>query len=337
MALGTFCLIGGREGVGKSLLAYTLAAQLTQGLLPGQYFHTPRSVVVAAAEDSWEHTIVPRLMAAGADLAQVFRIDVITPTGDSSMLSLPTDIGELHRVVTESSAALILLDPLLSRVAADLDTHKDSEVRLALEPLATVADRTGATVLGLIHVNKSQSTDALTMLMGSRAFVAVARSVLFVLTDPEDATKRLMGQAKNNLGRMDLASLAFHITGVKVADAPEGEIWTAHLQWLGNAASSLHDAILASALRPQDQPAVDEAALWLTDYLTATGGPADSAKIKRAGQRAGHTIMTLQRARAKIHAVVSSVGFPRQTFWALETTAPVVSTLHETTGDSEVF
>ena len=79
----------------------------------------------------------------------------------------------------EVGAALILLDPLMSRLDAKLDTHKDAEVRLALEPLVSIANSTGAAILGLIHLNKSLSTDPLTMLMGSRAFAAVARAVLF--------------------------------------------------------------------------------------------------------------------------------------------------------------
>ena len=43
----------------------------TRGYLPGACFGTPRAAIVVATEDSWEHTIVPRLMAAGADLTYV--------------------------------------------------------------------------------------------------------------------------------------------------------------------------------------------------------------------------------------------------------------------------
>lgn len=191
MALGTLVLIGGREGIGKSTVAYTLAAQVTRGTLPGQYFGSARAVIVAATEDSWAHTIVPRLMAAGADLDRVFRVDVTTADGVGTSLVLPKDLQALERAVTEVGAALILLDPLISRLDERLDSYKDPDVRRALEPLVAVADRTRTTVVGLIHVNKSTSTDTLTLLMGSRAFAAVARAVLFVMTDPDDDTLRL--------------------------------------------------------------------------------------------------------------------------------------------------
>jgi hypothetical protein len=46
---------------------------ITRGTLPGEFYGEPKSVLVAAAEDSWSQTIVPRLIAADADLDRVFR------------------------------------------------------------------------------------------------------------------------------------------------------------------------------------------------------------------------------------------------------------------------
>ena len=196
-------LEAGREGIGKSIHTARIAADVTRGRLEGVYKGNARSVIIAATEDSWEHTIVPRLMAADADLDRVFRVDVETADLVETSLSLPKDLALLETAITAANVALVVLDPLMSRLDAALDTHKDSEVRRALEPLVTLADRTGVAVLGLIHVNKSSTTDPLTSLMGSRAFAAVARAVLFVMTDPDDENARLLGQAKNNLGRSD--------------------------------------------------------------------------------------------------------------------------------------
>ena len=66
LALGTLALLAGREGIGQSILIYTVAAMITQGMLPGKFYGAPKSVLVAATEDSWAQTIVPRLIAAGA-------------------------------------------------------------------------------------------------------------------------------------------------------------------------------------------------------------------------------------------------------------------------------
>jgi AAA domain len=43
IAIGTLALLAGREGLGKSILAYTLAAWVTRGMLPGEHFETPKS------------------------------------------------------------------------------------------------------------------------------------------------------------------------------------------------------------------------------------------------------------------------------------------------------
>jgi len=48
---------------------------ITRGTLDGEFHGTPRSVIVAT-EDPWSETIVPRLIAAGADLNRVYRCDV---------------------------------------------------------------------------------------------------------------------------------------------------------------------------------------------------------------------------------------------------------------------
>jgi hypothetical protein len=238
MPLGAIVLLAGREGIGKTILGYTLAADITRGNLAGIYRGTPHSVIVAATEDSWEHTIVPRLMAAGADLERVYRVDVATSEQVDTGLSLPRDLAALEREIGTVGAAMIILDPLMSRLDASLDSHKNAEVRQALEPLATLADRSGACVLGLIHVNKSPSQDPRTTLMGSRAFAAVARAVLFAMTDPHEESTRLLGQPKNNLGRSDLPTLSFRIIGAKVAATVEGEVWTGKLEWTGQTSRS---------------------------------------------------------------------------------------------------
>ena len=63
LALGTLALLAGREGLGKSTLAYERSARITRGELEGEFHGQPKGVLVCATEDSWEHTIVPRLMA----------------------------------------------------------------------------------------------------------------------------------------------------------------------------------------------------------------------------------------------------------------------------------
>jgi RecA-family ATPase len=109
LALGTLGLLAGREGVGKSTLGYWIAARITQGDLFGCFAGTPKAVLVCATEDSWEHTIVPRLMAAGADLTRVYRVDVVTAMDITVGMSLPRDLEGVERAAKDVDAAMMLL------------------------------------------------------------------------------------------------------------------------------------------------------------------------------------------------------------------------------------
>lgn len=333
LALGTIGLLAGREGQGKSTLGYWLAARITRGDLPGEFEGLAKSVLVCATEDSWEHTIVPRLMAAGADLERVYRVEVVSALGVHVGLSLPRDIQGLAQEAAQVDAALLLLDPLMSRLGA-LDTHRDAEVRQALEPLAALADRARLAVLGLIHHNKSGSSDPLQLVMGSKAFTAVARSVHTVVPDPDDETetRRLFGTPKNNLGRADLPTLSFTIQSHGIP-TDEGTAWTSQIVW----GEDRHESIGETMRRAtdDDRSATTEAAGWLSDYLVTKGGQAASADIKRAGHAAGHSDSTLKRARSRMGLRVTSAGMPRVTYWELASVeslvaAPVGSTVGPT-------
>lgn len=318
LALGTLGLLAGREGIGKSTCAYWLAGRITRGTLEGEMHGQPRAVLIAATEDSWEHTIVPRLIVNGADLSRVYRIDV-EHDGIVVGLSLPRDLVALEEAALSVEAGLLILDPLMSRLGS-LDTHKDAEVRQALEPLVAIADRAKFAIIGLIHHNKSGSSDPLNLIMGSKAFTAVARSVHTVMVHPDSDEQRVFGTPKNNLGRTDLPSLTFHIESAAV-DTDEGTAWTGRLVW-GDAIDESITTLLGRSVSGEERSERDEAADWLKDYLDSEGGSALSADCKRAGKAAGHSERTLKRAMQHLKVVAQSLGFPRKTTWYLPEFAP---------------
>ncbi len=318
IALGTLALLAGPEGRGKSTLSAWLTARITRGDLPGEHLGQGKAVLICAAEDSWEHTIVPRLIAADADLDRVFRVDVRTADDIAVGLSLPRDLTALENAATETDAALLILDPLMSRISENLDTHRDGDVRRALEPLVAIADRAHLSILGLIHHNKSGSADPLQLVMASKAFTAVARSVHSVIDDPddEDGQRRLFGTPKNNLGRGDLPTLGFTVVGHPV-ETEDGPAWTGRLNWTGEVDGTIAEAMRRASTDPDDRSAATEAGTWLTDYLEGNGGTARSADIKKHGARAGHSPDALKRARRRLKLTTENVGFPRVTYWSL--------------------
>jgi hypothetical protein len=318
---GAVTLIPGREGIGKSLLLTWLTASLTRGTLPGVHHGQAKPVFYAATEDSWARTIVPRLIAAGADLDVVYRVEVEEEGGIIMPLTLPVDCLALEADIARVGAAMLALDPLMSAIGAGIDTHKDRELRLALEPLAHVADVTGCAVVSLAHFNKSSSTDVLNLVTGSRAFTTVLRAVIAVARDPDSEDGAcVLSQAKNNLGRLDLPNLGYLVDSVLVP-TDEGDADVGRLRFTGEVDRSVSD-ILGDHGDREERSERDEAAEWLRGYLEAHDGEATRADILVAAKLEGITERTLGRARVKAKVTAKRAGFGQPAIWRLPSVTP---------------
>jgi len=306
---GTLSLLAGPEGLGKSTVAYTVAALLTRGALPGEHFGAPRAVLVSATEDSWSHTIVPRLMAADADLALVYRIEARAADDIMVGLSLPDDLAGLEGAARQTGAALLLLDPLMSRLHESLDTHKDGEVRRALEPLVSVADNCGMTIWGIIHHNKSGSADPLTLVMASKAFTAVARSVHTVIRDPDDegGQRRFFGTVKSNLGRLDLPTLSFTIISWHY-DTPDGPGSTGRVDWGPEIAEGVGDIMARAAAEERRGAERRDAKRWLKAYMDEHGPRVLAREAREAYEAEGFSEPTMRRARQELGVTSTNKG-----------------------------
>lgn len=314
LPVGEVCLTPGRGGVGKSTFHAWVVAQLTCGTLPGVYQGTPGAAIIAATEDSWERTIVPRLMAASADMAMVYRADVVSAEGAELSLTLPADCTALAAEVERVGAALVSLDPLMSTINGTLDTHKDRDVRHALDPLARLADRTGVTVLGNAHFNKSSGSDPLSLIMGSAAFGNVVRAALAFARDEDDEDGScVISQVKNNLGRLDLPSLRYRIDAATV-DTDEGPAEVGRLVMLGESDRSVAD-ILRDRGDRDDRDDRDAAVEWLRGLLSA--GPIKAAEVYRSADAAGLSKDQAKRAKKRLGVVATHPDIPGPWFWEL--------------------
>lgn len=325
LPLGCLALLGGRESTGKSTWAYRLAAQITTGELPGYFEGTPRSVVIAATEDDWAHTIAPRLIAAGADLDRVLRVEVVTGEVTAGV-TLPTDVAALREVCIEHEVALVLLDPLMGAIDGELDSHKDHEVRVALEPVSRLAHDARVTVLGLIHVNKSVGTDLLNRIMGSRAFVAVARAVLMTISEdpliaePGAPDRCLIGQAKNSLGARVGKSLSFEFEAVHIGkDDETGEpLWSSRIKLVGDKPGHIDDLSTEQENRkPPRETVADRCEKWLEEALRGKG-KVPSSWLRRAAKDKGFKKTTLYKARDELGVHSVSKDGSTETFWVLD-------------------
>lgn len=285
----------------------------------------PRSVFYAASEDSWERTVAPRLVAAGADLERTFRIDVVEEDrpGIAAPLTLPSDTSSLGKEMLRHDVGLLVVDPLVSALNGSIDTHRDREVRSALEPLGQVADQAAAAVLGLVHFGKGASTDPLSLILGSRAFAATARAVICMARDPEaeDGTV-ILSQEKNNLGRLDLSSLTYVVQSA-VIDTEDGPSWVGRCVFTGESERSVGDMLAdGGSGSGGDKDERNEVERWLRDFMTGRdGGEAPAAEVLRAGEKDGYSKDAVKRAKKKVGVYSDKASFGSGWVWKYDPNA----------------
>jgi hypothetical protein len=184
-----FQLVAGKKGSGKGTHIAGLAARVSRG----EVFDRPMNVLLAAAEDSDEIDLKPRIVAAGGDDSRIASL--------TSPLRLPHDVPALHEAALElGDVGLIVLDPIASYVRGD--THAEDPVRFAIDPLNTLADQLDCLVIGVRHLKKDTSGGALESILGAGAWAAVPRAVLIVAADPEaDNVFHIIVRAANRSAR----------------------------------------------------------------------------------------------------------------------------------------
>lgn len=310
MPIGEITLLPGREGVGKSTFLAWKAAQVTKGGLPGEWYGTPKAVLYAATEDSWEHTIAPRMLAAGADMDLVFRVDVQIFEGRFGKLSLPVDVDLLRRAALDVEAAVLMCDPVISIVDERINTFKAQELRSALEPLRTAAEGAQMAVAGLVHFNKGKDTDVLTAVSGSRAWAEVARAVVAIARDPDaEEYTCVVSQVKNNLGRSDLPHLAYTIASDSVETSDGGSTSVGRLRWTSDAYTKGVEELFNPPKERKRSDLATEVIDFVTEAESETGRAVTTGDvIKRFGGKASEANLKQIMSRLAREGALRKVG-----------------------------
>jgi predicted ATP-dependent serine protease len=209
-------LLVGDPGLGKSTIGLDIAARISQGAAWPDTGSAPLGdIVVLTAEDGLADTVRPRLDLHGADARRVHVLRAVRDaTGIERSVSLATDLGPLEQAIIKTQAVLVVIDPISAYLGA-ANSYRDSEVRSILAPLHALAERTGAAILGVMHLTKDQQRQALYRGQGSIAFVGAARLVLAVGADPDDESRerRFVMPVKSNVCA-PAATLAYRIVSV---------------------------------------------------------------------------------------------------------------------------
>lgn len=307
-------LIEGDPGLGKSLATLDLAARVSRGqAMPDATtsdLDGPAGVVLLSAEDGLADTVRPRLEDAGADLARVVALTALRLADDERPPTLaPADLVALEAAIGQVDARLVVVDPLMAYLPADTNSHRDQDVRRVLAPLAALAERTGAAVLVVRHLNKSGGGSPLYRGGGSIGIVAAVRSALLVARDPDDATgeRRILAPMKCNL-TVPPPALAYRIVA-SLSGAPV-------VRWEGPTNHSAARLLaVGEADTPDERSALDDAVDVLRRILA--DGPVPAEAAKQQARAAGVADRTVFRAKARLGVQSRKAGMDAGWTWEL--------------------
>jgi putative DNA primase/helicase len=310
LAAGKFHVLAGAPGTGKTTIGIAFAAVVSRGgLWPDGTEAPDGSVLIWSGEDDPADTLNPRLKAAGADLTRCHFVGDTRDGMEARTFDPARDLDVLARAAEEiGDIRLVLVDPVVSAVAGD--SHKNTEVRRALQPMVEMADRLGAAVLGISHFSKGTAgRDPLERVAGSLAFGALPRLVLVAAKgDGNNGAGRILARAKNNIGPDGGGfGYEFELTQVQTGIEATRIRWGAPLG--GSARELLGAAEGASDGRT-------DAAAWLEERLAA--GPVPVRALRREQADADFSWRTLESAKKALGvvAVRHSNGNDGAGYWA---------------------
>lgn len=326
LAKGKFQVFGGRAGTGKTMIALDLAAHITTGRpWPDGQPCPIGNVVIWSGEDAMDDTLVPRLIAAGADLSRIKFCDKVPEDGKRVFFDPSRHMPVLDRHIRAlGNVLMVIVEPLVMVVKKGGDSHKNAETRRDLAPLTDLAERNNLVVFGITHFTKGTSGhDPLERVTGSLAFGAAPR-IVFASSpwESEDGKREdgyVFAKAKANICKVSGGGFRYRIEEKMIPGEDGGQIGAPHVVW-GDAVEGSAKAILNKA-EGKDKPkergrpasALYEAKQWLIAFLLA--GPKSAKDVEEAAEGNGLSWGTVRRAQKDLKIVPTQKD--RVWMWAL--------------------
>lgn len=220
-------IIFGDAGIGKTTMMLDLIARWTNGdPMPESVktHSTPINVGVYGFEDDPKSVIVPRLMAAGANLDRVMFLEM-----DRNKCILPDQVGRMREICKEFDIKVLVLDNIENGMGGFIDSNNSRSLRAALNPLSSF----GIPVVAIHHPKKgSVFVDPTEAMSGSQAYTNVARSTMIVVPTSDDLTQEIAFAAvKSNYAAVkDTRTLYFRVVSKNVEGLSEPQ---PHILWVG--------------------------------------------------------------------------------------------------------
>ncbi len=317
LALGKLHILAGAPGQGKTTIVLAFASTISSGgRWPDGSRCTAGNVLIWSGEDDPTDTLLPRLLAMGADAKRIYFVKAAQVAGEVVPFDPARDMVQLAAEAARiGGVKLLMVDPVVSAVAGD--SHKNTEVRRALQPLVDLAASLDCAAVGISHFSKGGAgRDPTERVVGSVAFSAVARVVMVAakVKGDDGEGKRVLARSKSNIGPDD-GGFDYGIEQIEL-DAYPG-IHASFVAWGGAVAGTARE-LLAECEADDGQDAdeasaLDDACAFLASELRA--GPVSAKYLLGEARQAGHSERTLKRAKKRMDVESRKTGVVWE--WAL--------------------
>jgi putative DNA primase/helicase len=276
------------------------------------------NVIIWSGEDAVDDTLLPRFLSAGGDRGRIGFISGVEDDGRKRAFNPAADMDALAETCAElGGVSLIIVDPVVS--IAKGDSHKNAETRRDLQPLADLAERTEAVVIGIHHLTKrSEGADPVDRVSGSLAFGAAPRVIMLAALYPLKADQRephgVVMRAKSNIGP---SHGAYAFTGEQRPLVDDPDIVAQRILWgdyINKSAREILEEIEGDA--EKKATASRKAAEFVRDAL-ADRGPRMAGEVIAEGEALGLNERTMRRAFKKMGGKSEKPTFGSGWVWEL--------------------
>jgi len=317
LARGKLHIIAGAPGAGKTTIAMAFAATVTAGgRWPDRTRAEPGNVLIWSGEDDFKDTLLPRLIASGADRNRVYFVGNVLADGKARPFDPARDMPALEREAAQrGDVRLLIVDPIVNAVAGD--SHKNTETRRAMQPIVDLASRLDAAAIGISHFSKGTAgRDPVERVCGSVAFGALPRVIFAAAkaTEENSPARRLFVRSKSNIGP-DGGGFGYDLEQAELPGFPG--VIASRVLWGGPLEGTARDllATVEATEEPGERTATDEAMDWLREELRA--GPVKASDVQRSAKQAGISDKALRLARGRLGIKPRKSAFAGGWEWAL--------------------
>jgi len=297
LPLGKLTILAGAGGCGKTNLLLALIATITtSGIFPdGSKCTDTGKVLIYSTEDDPNDTLLPRLIANGADLSKIdFIAGRINDKGEREPFDPTKDLPLLNAYAEQNpNIKLLMIDPIISAVGGD--SNKATDVRRSLQVVVDFAQKFNCAVVGITHFAKGTSgSSPADRIIGSQAFTALARMV-WSAAKREDENDCILVRAKSNISILD-GGIKYQIESETVLD----DIETTKTAWLGTIEGTAKELLNEAESTEGSGSTVDLAKEFLIDLLSPVE-KMPASEVQEEAKNAGYSVASIRRAKDNLN------------------------------------